>query len=45
MDPAIRPIWWIARNGQHHDANGYPILALWLACFLQAYEATHSEAL
>jgi|HubBroStandDraft_6_1064221.scaffolds.fasta_scaffold09760_7 hypothetical protein len=40
----IRPIADIARDGAAHDALGYPIMALWLACFLQAYEAAFPEA-
>lgn len=44
MTRTYRPIADIARDGAWHDANGYPIMALWLACFLQAYEATHAEA-
>lgn len=40
--PAIRPAHEIAAMGLAHDANGYPMLALWLACFLQAWEATHA---
>lgn len=45
MSRAIRPVWQIAQHGAYWDAHGAPILALWLACFLQAYEATHPEAL
>lgn len=37
----IRPVCDIAADGARYDALGYPVLALWLACFLQAYEATH----
>jgi hypothetical protein len=36
----IRPIQDIAIDGMAFDALGYPIMALWLACFIQAYEAT-----
>jgi hypothetical protein len=39
----IRPIHDIAKDGHDFDRLGYPIMALWLACFLQAYEATHGE--
>lgn len=28
----------IAQDGLAYDALGYPIMALWLACFIQAYE-------
>lgn len=35
----IRPIAEIATDGARYDAAGYPLLALWLACFLQAWEA------
>lgn len=40
----IRPVAEIAEIGADYDARGYPLLALWFACFLQAYEATHPEA-
>lgn len=44
MARTIRPICDIAGDGMAFDALGYPIMALWLACFLQAYEATHNDA-
>jgi hypothetical protein len=37
----IRPICQIAEQGLEWDRVGYPLMALWLACFAQAYEATH----
>ena len=40
----IRPIWWIAEQGHIDDSAGYHIMALWLAYFLQAYEAAYPEA-
>lgn len=36
----IRPMWQLAQIGLARDAAGYNILALWIACFMQAYEAT-----
>lgn len=36
----IRPVWDLAGIGADHDAAGYPIMALWMACFIRAYEAT-----
>ncbi len=41
--PRIRPVADIARDGLAYDALGYHALALWLACFLQAYEATEAR--
>lgn len=40
----LRPIHEIAADAARFDALGYPLLALWLACFIQAYEATAGEA-
>lgn len=38
----IREGWDISDQGMAFDAAGYPVMALWMACFLQAYEATHA---
>lgn len=35
----IRPVHEIAETGAAWDRLGYPIMALWLACFIQAWEA------
>jgi hypothetical protein len=41
---AVRPVWQLAEQGRDWDRLGYPVLALWTACFVQAFEATHPEA-
>jgi hypothetical protein len=35
-----KPVHDIAADGLVYDAGGYPLMALWLACFIQAHEAT-----